>query len=68
MANESQVQLSIMQFKKQSYINVEGKQDASRFYIIKLGQVQISKESEIIEEDTGNILSRGFLRGCFLHE
>jgi CRP-like cAMP-binding protein len=59
MANESQVQLSIMQFKKQSYINVEGKQDASRFYILKQGQVQISKESEIIEEDTGNILYPG---------
>ncbi len=59
MATASQVQLSIMQFKKSSYINIEGKQDADRFYILKEGQVQISKESEVIEEDTGNILYPG---------
>lgn len=59
MANSNQVQLTIMPFKKNSYINVEGKQDASRFYIIKDGQVQIAKQSEIIEEDTGNILYPG---------
>jgi len=59
MPETSQVQLSIMQFKKDSYINVEGKQDADRFYIIKSGKVQISKEAEIIEEDTGNILYPG---------
>ncbi len=53
------VQLSIMRFKKGSYINVEGKHDADRFYIIREGQVQISKEAEIIEEDTGNILYPG---------
>ncbi len=45
--------------KKNSYINVEGKQDADRFYIIREGQVQISKEAEIIEEDTGNTLYPG---------
>ena len=59
MANGSQVQLSLLQFKRHSYINVEGKLDASRFYIIRQGQFQISKESEIIEEDTGNILYPG---------
>jgi len=59
MAETSQVHLSMMNFKKNSYINVEGKQDADRFYIIKAGQVQISKEAEIVEEDTGNILYPG---------
>jgi len=59
MTETSQVQLSLMNFKKNSYINVEGKQDADRFYIIKVGQIQISKEAEIVEEDTGNILYPG---------
>jgi CRP-like cAMP-binding protein len=59
MTNSSQVQLTILRFKKNSYINVEGKTDADRFYIIREGQVQISKEAEIIEEDTGNILYPG---------
>jgi CRP-like cAMP-binding protein len=59
MTNSSQVQLSILRFKKNSYINVEGKTDADRFYILREGQVQISKEAEIIEEDTGNILYPG---------
>lgn len=53
------VQLSIMRFKKNSYINVEGKHDADRFYIIREGKVQLAKEAEIIEEDTGNILYPG---------
>jgi CRP-like cAMP-binding protein len=59
MANPEQVQLAILQYKKNTYINIEGKQDAGRFYIIRDGQVQISKEAEIIEEDTGNILYAG---------
>jgi CRP-like cAMP-binding protein len=58
MANGN-VQLSIMRFKKNSYVNVEGKHDADRFYIIREGKVQLSKEAEIIEEDTGNILYPG---------
>ena len=59
MPAPNQVQLSFLRFKKNSYINVEGKKDADRFYIIREGQVQISKEAEIIEEDTGNILYPG---------
>ncbi len=59
MVDGSQVQLSIMRFKKNSYVNVEGKKDADRFYIIREGNAQISKEAEIIEEDTGNILYPG---------
>jgi len=59
MAKANQVQLSIMHFKKNSYVNVEGKQDAGRFYILREGQVQIAKEAEVVEEDTGNILYPG---------
>lgn len=59
MPAPNQVQLSFLRFKKNSYINVEGKKDADRFYIIREGQAQISKEAEIIEEDTGNILYPG---------
>jgi len=59
MSNPNQVQLSLLRFKKNTYVNVEGKQDADRFYILKEGRVQISKEAEIIEEDTGNILYPG---------
>ena len=59
MENKSQVQLSIIRFKKNSYITVEGKRDADRFYIIKEGKVQVSKEAEVVEEDKGNILYPG---------
>ena len=59
MPAESQVQLSIARFNKGSYVNVEGKRDADRFYIIRDGQAQISKAAEVIEEDTGNILYPG---------
>ena len=53
------LKLQVTPFKKDTYINVEGKLDATRFYIIKDGQVQISRISEVIEEDTGNILYPG---------
>jgi CRP/FNR family transcriptional regulator len=53
------LKLQVTPFKKDTYINVEGKPDANRFYIIKDGQVQISRISEVIEEDTGNILYPG---------
>lgn len=53
------LKLQVTPFKKDTYINVEGKLDANRFYIIKDGQVQISRISEVIEEDTGNILYPG---------
>ena len=40
------LQLSIAQFKQGSYIIVEGKPDASFFYIIQKGLVQITKSSD----------------------
>jgi len=57
MANP--LQLSIVNFRKNSYIIIEGKQHATYFYIIRSGKVQISKELEVVEEEGGNILGPG---------
>jgi len=57
MAN--QLQLAFVNFKKDSYIIVEGKQNADRFFIIRQGKVRISKEVEVVEEEKGNILGPG---------
>ena len=53
----NQLQLSFVNFQKDSYIVVEGKQNADRFFIIHQGKVQISKEVEVVEE--GSILGPG---------
>ncbi len=53
------LQLSIVNYKKGSYIIVEGKQNADCFYIIRQGNVRISKEVEIVEEEGGNTLGPG---------
>ena len=57
MANP--LQLSIVKFNKNSYIIVEGKQDATCFYIIRGGKVGLSKEVAIVEEEGGSILGPG---------
>jgi CRP-like cAMP-binding protein len=54
-----QLQLTFVNYRKDSYIVVEGKQNADRFFIIRQGNVQISKEVEIVEEEGGNILGPG---------
>ncbi|MCL2472156.1 MAG: cyclic nucleotide-binding domain-containing protein [Treponema sp.] len=54
-----QIQLSFVNFKKDSYILVEGKQIADRFFIINKGKVLISKEVEVVEEEGGNVLGAG---------
>lgn len=56
---DNPLQLSFVNFKKDAYIIVEGKQNADRFFIIKSGKVRISKEVEVVEEEGGNILSAG---------
>jgi CRP-like cAMP-binding protein len=56
---ENPLQLSFVNFKKDSYIIVEGKQNAERFFIIRAGKVRISKEVEVVEEEGGNILGPG---------
>lgn len=53
------LQLSLVSFKKGSYIIVEGKQKADRFYILRSGNVRISKEAEVVEEEGGNLLAPG---------
>jgi CRP-like cAMP-binding protein len=54
-----QLQLTFVNFLKDSYIVVEGKQNADRFFIIRQGKVRISKEGEVVEEEGGNILGPG---------
>jgi CRP-like cAMP-binding protein len=54
-----QLQLAFVNFKKDSYIVVEGKQNADRFFIIRQGKVRISKEVEVVAEEGGNILGPG---------
>ncbi|MDR2784775.1 MAG: cyclic nucleotide-binding domain-containing protein [Treponema sp.] len=49
--------LSYVSFKKDSFIILEGKQNADRFYIIKQGHVFLSKEVELVKED--NLLKEG---------
>ncbi len=56
---ENPLQLAFVNFKKDSYIIVEGKQNADRFYIIKAGKVRISKEVEVVEEEGGNVYGPG---------
>lgn len=56
---DNSLQLTFVNFKKDSYIVVEGKQNADRFFIIKSGKVRISKEVEVVEEEGGNIYSPG---------
>jgi len=55
----SPLQLSIVNFHRNSYIVVEGKQDAVCFYIIRSGKVGVSKEVKIVEEEGGNTLGPG---------
>ncbi len=63
----SPLQLSIVNFQRNSYIIVEGKQNADCFYIIRSGKVRISKEVEVVEEEGGNILAPGRLLRRHLH-
>jgi CRP-like cAMP-binding protein len=53
------LQLSIVNFSRNSYIIVEGKQRADNFFIIRSGKVRISKDVEVVEEEGGNILAPG---------
>jgi CRP-like cAMP-binding protein len=50
--------VTILTFKKDSYIIVEGKED-SRFFIIQEGKVQLSREAEVVKERDGNIFGPG---------
>jgi CRP-like cAMP-binding protein len=56
---DNPLQLTIVNLSRGSYVIVEGKQNADRFYIIRTGKVAISKEVEVVEEEGGNILGPG---------
>jgi CRP-like cAMP-binding protein len=53
------LQLTFVNYKKDSYVVVEGKPNADRFYIIRQGKVRISKDLEVVEEEGGNVLGPG---------
>lgn len=53
------LQLSIVNFNKGAYIIVEGKANADYFFIMRSGKVRISKETEVVEEEGGNVLGPG---------
>jgi CRP-like cAMP-binding protein len=52
-----QLKLNFVNYKKGSYIVVEGKENADHFFIIQQGKVKISKELEMVKEN--NILGPG---------
>ncbi|MDR3173153.1 MAG: Crp/Fnr family transcriptional regulator [Treponema sp.] len=56
---DGQLQLKFVNFSRGAYIIVEGKHNADRFFIIRSGKVGISKETEVVEEERGNILGPG---------
>jgi CRP-like cAMP-binding protein len=53
------LQLAFINFTKDSYIIVEGKKNADRFFIIRQGKVRLSKELQIVAEEQGDILGIG---------
>jgi CRP-like cAMP-binding protein len=53
------LQLTFVNFIKDSYIIVEGKRNADRFFIIRSGKVKLSKEVQIVAEEQGDILNPG---------
>jgi CRP-like cAMP-binding protein len=56
---DTPIRLSFVNFKKDSYIVVEGKQNADRFFIIRDGTVRISKAVEMVAEEQGSALRSG---------
>jgi len=55
---EGQLQLSFIRYKKDSYIIVEGKLNADRFFIIQQGKVGISREVVVADDDV-SVLNPG---------
>ncbi len=53
------LQLAMVNFKKGSYIIVEGRHNADFFYILLDGKVRVSKEVKVVAEEGGNILGPG---------
>jgi len=53
------LQLTFVSFAAKSYIIVEGKRNADRFFIIRSGKVRLSKEVQIVAEEQGDMLGPG---------
>jgi len=53
------LQLAFINFTMGSYIIVEGKRNADRFFIIRSGKVRLSKEVQIVAEESGDVLGPG---------
>jgi len=53
------LQLTFVNFAAKSYIIVEGKKNADRFYIIRTGKVRLSKEVQVVAEESGDTLGPG---------
>jgi len=53
------LQLAFVNFTANSYIIVEGKRNADRFFIIRSGKVRLSKEVQIVAEEQGDMLGPG---------
>ena len=53
------LQLTFVNFAKDSYIIVEGKRNADKFFIIRSGKIKLSKEVQIVAEEQGDILGPG---------
>jgi len=53
------LQLAFVNFAANSYIIVEGKRNADRFFIIRSGKVRLSKEVQIVTEEQGYTLGPG---------
>ncbi|MDR0323832.1 MAG: cyclic nucleotide-binding domain-containing protein [Treponema sp.] len=53
------LQLVFLNFTQGSYIIVEGKRNADSFFIIRSGNVRLSKEVQIVAEERGDVLGPG---------
>jgi len=53
------LQLAFVNFTAASYIIVEGKRNADRFFIIRSGKIRLSKEVQIVAEESGDTLGPG---------
>jgi len=53
------LQLAFVTFAAKSYIIVEGKRNADKFFIIRSGKVRLSKEVQIVAEEQGDTLGPG---------
>jgi len=56
---DNPLQLQLVNFKKDAYIIVEGKANADFFFILRSGNVRISKEVQVVEEEESSTLQPG---------